>query len=60
MAEDLYEIEASGGYTSVHNLKVKDITISSGVKTVIILPTAYPHIVGALWNSSGTVTVSAG
>jgi hypothetical protein len=27
---------------------------------IVVLPTADPHIVGALWNSSGTVTISAG
>jgi hypothetical protein len=25
-----------------------------------ILPTADPHVVGALWNSAGTITISAG
>lgn len=27
---------------------------------LIILPTADPEVVGALWNNEGTVTVSAG
>ena len=30
------------------------------VQGAIVLPTADPHIVGALWNNAGTVTVSAG
>ncbi|TPL36738.1 hypothetical protein [Mesorhizobium sp. B2-4-8] len=34
------------------------ITIETG--GAIILPTADPHIVGALWNSAGTITMSAG
>lgn len=34
------------------------ITVQTG--GAIILPTADPGIAGALWNNSGTVTVSAG
>lgn len=34
------------------------ITIETG--GAIILPTADPHVVGALWNNAGTITVSAG
>jgi len=34
------------------------ITVEAG--GAIILPTADPHIVGALWNDAGTITVSAG
>jgi hypothetical protein len=34
------------------------ITIETG--GAIILPTADPAIAGALWNNSGTITVSAG
>ncbi|MFC3206871.1 hypothetical protein [Aquamicrobium soli] len=34
------------------------ITIQAG--GVIILPTTDPHVAGALWNSAGTITVSAG
>jgi hypothetical protein len=26
----------------------------------LILPTADPHVVGALWNNAGTITISAG
>lgn len=25
-----------------------------------VLPTADPHVAGALWNSAGTITISAG
>jgi hypothetical protein len=35
----------------------------AGVKTFtngIILPTSDPHVAGALWNSTGTLTISAG
>ena len=60
MALDLNEVEASGSHTSEQNLKCKDVTITSGTHTQIILPAADPHVVGALWNSSGTVTVSTG
>lgn len=28
--------------------------------TALILPSSDPHVVGALWNNSGTVTVSGG
>lgn len=34
------------------------ITIQTG--GIIVLPSADPHVAGALWNSAGTVTVSAG
>lgn len=34
------------------------ITIQTG--GALILPSADPHVVGALWNNAGTVTVSAG
>ncbi|MGX9144986.1 hypothetical protein [Mesorhizobium sp. 128a] len=36
------------------------ITIESGGTVIVTLPTADPHVVGALWNNAGTVTVSAG
>jgi hypothetical protein len=32
----------------------------SMVAAAFILPTADPHVVGALWNNSGTITISAG
>lgn len=28
--------------------------------TALILPTADPHVVGALWNNAGVITISAG
>lgn len=37
-----------------------DVVMSSGAASVIILPTADPEIVGALWNNAGTITISAG
>ena len=30
------------------------------VAAQFILPTADPHVVGALWNNAGTITISAG
>lgn len=30
------------------------------VAASFILPTADPHVSGALWNSAGTITISAG
>ena len=32
----------------------------SGTANVIIIPTTNPHVVGAIWNNSGTLAVSAG
>ena len=32
----------------------------SGTANVIIIPVADPHVVGAIWNNSGTLAVSAG
>ena len=32
----------------------------AGGTAIIVLPTADPEIVGALWNDTGTITVSAG
>jgi len=34
--------------------------LTGNVTGYIILPTADPEVVGALWNNAGTVTVSAG
>ncbi|QXE85976.1 hypothetical protein KP003_16675 [Geomonas nitrogeniifigens] len=40
------------------------LTVEAGatvnVSGAFILPTADPHVAGALWNNSGTITVSAG
>jgi len=30
------------------------------IAAALILPTADPHILGALWNNAGTITISAG
>jgi hypothetical protein len=36
-------------------------TISAtGATNVIVIPTADPHVVGAIWNNGGTLAVSAG
>ena len=32
----------------------------SGTANVIIIPTADPHVAGAIWNNAGTLSVSAG
>lgn len=34
------------------------LTVAAG--GALILPSADPHVVGALWNNAGTITVSAG
>ncbi len=34
--------------------------VTGNVTGYIILPTADPEVVGALWNNAGTITVSAG
>jgi len=35
-------------------------TLANLTPTALILPSSDPHVVGALWNNSGTVTVSSG
>lgn len=35
-------------------------TLAGNVTGYIILPTADPEVVGALWNNAGTITISAG
>ena len=32
----------------------------SGTANVIIIPTADPHVAGAIWSNSGTLAISAG
>jgi outer membrane lipoprotein SlyB len=34
--------------------------VTGNVTGYIILPTADPEVVGALWNDDGTITISAG
>jgi hypothetical protein len=34
--------------------------VTGNVTGYIILPTADPEVVGALWNNAGTITISAG
>lgn len=36
------------------------LVMAAGTGNVIILPTVDPEVVGALWNNSGTITISAG
>jgi hypothetical protein len=49
-----------------HKLGADELVVASGGKItiqtggIIILPTADPGVAGALWNNSGTITVSAG
>ena len=31
-----------------------------GTANVIVIPTADPHVAGAIWNNAGTLSVSAG
>lgn len=49
------------GFTGVIDLSNATApSLTSQVQAALILPTADPHVVGALWNNSNTVTVSAG
>ena len=48
----------SGGAVQIENGVL--IAAPTGEITMAYLPTADPHVVGALWNSSGTLKVSAG
>ena len=48
------------GWRDWFNKISQQCVVKLGNNIVVTLPTADPHIVGALWNSSGTVKVSAG
>lgn len=49
-------------FVTLTNANVPTCTISqpAGATLVFIPPTADPHVVGALWNNAGTLTISAG
>lgn len=49
-----------GASTSITTLAVSGNSTLSGSANVIVVPTADPHVVGALWNNAGTLSVSAG
>ena len=36
------------------------MTVTNGVPILTGVPTADPHVVGALWNNAGVLTISAG
>lgn len=48
-------ISQSGNSRSVQLSSLRTMIAAS-----FVLPTADPHVVGALWNSAGTITISAG
>lgn len=37
-----------------------DTISATGSTNVLVIPTADPHVVGAIWNNGGTLAVSAG
>lgn len=43
-----------GSATSVSTIS------ATGSTNVIVIPTADPHVAGAIWNNAGTLSVSAG
>lgn len=49
-----------GSETPSAKAHMTDVVMTSGAASVIIPPTADPHVVGAIWNNSGTLTISAG
>lgn len=49
------QISQSGNIRTVALSSLRPMIAAS-----FILPTADPHVVGALWNSAGTITISAG
>lgn len=51
---------AAGGSINVQNAGVVEINAGSGVVYINNLPTADPADAGRLWNSSGTLKISAG
>lgn len=42
------------------NLRTATLAQIFNKPAALILPTADPHVVGALWNNAGTITISAG
>lgn len=60
MADSTYvtKIQETDGGNTIVVASGGKISIENG--GIIILPTADPHVAGALWNSAGTITVSAG
>lgn len=57
-----YELSIHTANDNIQLVPADDLVIAPGAGNVIILgmPTSDPHVVGALWNSSGTVKISAG
>ena len=49
-------------FVTVANSNTPTFTLSqpSGGILAYVVPTSDPHVVGALWNSTGTLTISAG
>lgn len=50
----------NGTAGTFRDLKLRDLIMTSGASSVIIPPTADPHVSGAIWNNSGTLAISAG
>lgn len=43
------------------NIRSAPLTaVRTMVAAALVLPTADPHVVNALWNNGGTITISAG
>ncbi len=52
--------DASGLCTVTAGSEMAKALVSFGWTVVAALPTADPYVAGAIWNSSGTITISAG
>jgi hypothetical protein len=57
---DTVKSDASGFCVVAAGSDLAKAMISCGWQVITPLPTADPHVAGAIWNSSGTVVISAG
>lgn len=58
---DVFGADAGFTYDKTTNaLTVTGNVTASGSANVLVIPTADPHVAGAIWNDTGTLKVSAG
>lgn len=57
---DISSFDGSNTVEMLGDAVAQTITLTAANGTIITLPTSDPAIAGALWNNSGTITISAG
>lgn len=53
-------VRPNGSMLSESTVTGKDVVVTDGASTIIILPNADPHVAGAWWDNAGVLTKSAG